>query len=117
MTRHDTIADANAGTRAAATAAFRGRSDYQAFINNGIPAGGLFTGAEQPKTAAEVVLWGGRGGRGGPASRTTRATTRPATGANIDETALDIHTKKIDGLRSRDWEDMQRVNASLLEIA
>ena len=29
---------------------FSGRSDYQAFINNGVPAGGLFTGAEQPKT-------------------------------------------------------------------
>ena len=27
-------------------AEFSGRSDYQAFINNGIPAGGLFTGAE-----------------------------------------------------------------------
>ena len=32
-------------------AQFSGRSDYQAFINNGIPAGGLFTGAEVPKTA------------------------------------------------------------------
>ena len=31
--------------------AFNGRSDYQAFINNGIPAGGLFTGAEGVKTA------------------------------------------------------------------
>ena len=27
-------------------AQFSGRSDYQAFINNGIPSGGLFTGAE-----------------------------------------------------------------------
>jgi Zn-dependent M28 family amino/carboxypeptidase len=39
--------------------AFTGRSDYQAFINNGVPAGGLFTGAEVPKTAAQVVKWGG----------------------------------------------------------
>ncbi|MGH3924316.1 MAG: M20/M25/M40 family metallo-hydrolase, partial [Pseudonocardiaceae bacterium] len=31
-------------------AAFDGRSDYQAFINNDIPAGGLFTGAEVQKT-------------------------------------------------------------------
>jgi Zn-dependent M28 family amino/carboxypeptidase len=40
--------------------AFTGRSDYQAFINNGIPSGGLFTGAEQPKTAAQVAKWGGQ---------------------------------------------------------
>ena len=39
--------------------AFSGRSDYQAFINNGIPAGGLFTGAEQIKTAAQAAIWGG----------------------------------------------------------
>ena len=41
---------------------FDGRSDYQAFILNGIPAGGLFTGAEGRKTAAEVALWGGTAG-------------------------------------------------------
>jgi Zn-dependent M28 family amino/carboxypeptidase len=42
--------------------AFTGRSDYQAFINNGIPAGGLFTGAEVPKTPAQVEKWGGTAG-------------------------------------------------------
>jgi Zn-dependent M28 family amino/carboxypeptidase len=42
---------------------FDGRSDYQAFILNGIPAGGLFTGAEGIKTAAEVLLWGGTAGQ------------------------------------------------------
>jgi Zn-dependent M28 family amino/carboxypeptidase len=40
-------------------AEFSGRSDYQAFILNGIPAGGLFTGAEVPKTAAQQAIWGG----------------------------------------------------------
>jgi Zn-dependent M28 family amino/carboxypeptidase len=40
-------------------AAFDGRSDYEAFILNGIPAGGLFTGAEVPKTAEQVAIWGG----------------------------------------------------------
>ena len=40
-------------------AAFTGRSDYQAFINNGIPSGGLFTGADGIKTAAQVLKWGG----------------------------------------------------------
>ena len=42
--------------------AFSGRSDYQAFINNGIPAGGLFTGAEGVKTAAQAAKWGGTAG-------------------------------------------------------
>lgn len=41
---------------------FSGRSDYGAFIANGIPAGGLFTGAEGIKTAQEVTLWGGTAG-------------------------------------------------------
>ena len=43
-------------------AAFTGRSDYQAFINNGIPSGGLFTGADGIKTAAQVAKWGGTAG-------------------------------------------------------
>ena len=42
--------------------AFSGRSDYQAFINNGIPSGGLFTGAEVPKTPEQVEKWGGTAG-------------------------------------------------------
>jgi Zn-dependent M28 family amino/carboxypeptidase len=43
-------------------AQFSGRSDYQAFILNGIPAGGLFTGAEQVKTAEQQAIWGGTTG-------------------------------------------------------
>jgi Zn-dependent M28 family amino/carboxypeptidase len=42
--------------------AFDGRSDYGPFIANDIPAGGLFTGAEQPKTAAQVAQYGGIAG-------------------------------------------------------
>jgi Zn-dependent M28 family amino/carboxypeptidase len=38
---------------------FSGRSDYQAFIENGIPSGGLFTGAEEEKTAEQAAIWGG----------------------------------------------------------
>jgi Zn-dependent M28 family amino/carboxypeptidase len=38
---------------------FDGRSDYFAFINNGIPAGGLFTGAEGIKTAEQAAVYGG----------------------------------------------------------
>jgi Zn-dependent M28 family amino/carboxypeptidase len=41
---------------------FSGRSDYQAFIENGIPSGGLFTGAEVPKTQAQVERYGGVAG-------------------------------------------------------
>jgi Zn-dependent M28 family amino/carboxypeptidase len=44
-------------------AQFSGRSDYQAFINNGIPAGGLFTGAEVVKTPAQQAIWGGTAGQ------------------------------------------------------
>ena len=38
---------------------FSGRSDYGPFIAVGIPAGGLFTGAEGVKTADEAALYGG----------------------------------------------------------
>jgi Zn-dependent M28 family amino/carboxypeptidase len=41
---------------------FSGRSDYGPFIAVGIPAGGLFTGAEVPKTAAEAATFGGVAG-------------------------------------------------------
>ncbi len=41
---------------------FSGRSDYQAFIENGIPSGGLFTGAEEVKTAEQQAIWGGVAG-------------------------------------------------------
>jgi Zn-dependent M28 family amino/carboxypeptidase len=38
---------------------FDGRSDYGEFILNGIPSGGLFTGAEVVKTQAQADKWGG----------------------------------------------------------
>ena len=41
---------------------FSGRSDYQAFIDNGIPSGGLFTGAEGIKTPEQALIWGGTAG-------------------------------------------------------
>ena len=41
---------------------FDGRSDYVAFTNAGIPAGGIFTGAEKIKTAEEAALFGGVAG-------------------------------------------------------
>jgi Zn-dependent M28 family amino/carboxypeptidase len=41
---------------------FNGRSDYGPFIAKGIPAGGLFTGAEGVKTAAQAATYGGTAG-------------------------------------------------------
>lgn len=41
---------------------FSGRSDYAAFIENGIASGGLFTGAEVVKTEKEAELFGGEAG-------------------------------------------------------
>lgn len=47
---------------ATAPTAFDGRSDYGPFIENGIPAGGLFTGAEGVKTEEEAGIFGGVAG-------------------------------------------------------
>lgn len=41
---------------------FDGRSDYDGFIRNGIPAGGIATGAEGIKTKKEAAMFGGEDG-------------------------------------------------------
>jgi len=70
---------------------FSGRSDYQAFIENGIPSGGLFTGAEEIKTAEQQAIWGG----------TTGAQFDPCyhlacdTYANNNDHALDVNSDSI----------------------
>jgi Zn-dependent M28 family amino/carboxypeptidase len=70
---------------------FSGRSDYQAFIVNGIPAAGLFTGAEVPKNAAQAAIWGG----------TVGAQFDPCyhlacdTYGNVNEHALDVNSDAI----------------------
>ena len=38
---------------------FDGRSDYDGFTRAGIPAGGLFSGAEEEKSPEQAELWGG----------------------------------------------------------
>jgi Zn-dependent M28 family amino/carboxypeptidase len=43
--------------------AFDGRSDYGPFISAGIPAGGLFPGAEGIKTAGQAAVFGGVAGQ------------------------------------------------------
>lgn len=47
---------------ASAPTEFSGSSDYQAFIDVGIPSGGLFTGAEGIKAEEEAELFGGEAG-------------------------------------------------------
>ncbi len=42
--------------------AFDGRSDYNEFILNGVPAGGIFTGAEVIKTPEQEAIFGGVAG-------------------------------------------------------
>jgi aminopeptidase Y len=41
---------------------FDGRSDYDGFIRNGIPGGGIATGAEGVKTIEEAKMFGGKAG-------------------------------------------------------
>ncbi|PVH95701.1 Zn-dependent exopeptidase [Periconia macrospinosa] len=41
---------------------YSGRSDYAAFLDNGIPSGGVDTGAEGLKTAEEAAIFGGEAG-------------------------------------------------------
>jgi len=70
---------------------FSGRSDYQAFILNGVPASGLFTGADDVKTAEEVALFGGTVG-------ITHDPNYHSAGddlSNVNTTALGIMTKAI----------------------
>jgi Zn-dependent M28 family amino/carboxypeptidase len=41
---------------------FDGRSDYVGFTDRGIPAGGVFAGAEAPKTLQQEAMYGGTAG-------------------------------------------------------
>ena len=61
--------------------AFSGRSDYQAFILNGIPAGGLFTGAEDPRPPSRSSSGAARQVRPTTSAITTPATRSPTSTA------------------------------------
>ncbi|GIF26862.1 aminopeptidase S [Actinoplanes tereljensis] len=69
---------------------FDGRSDYGPFIAAGIPAGGIFTGAEGRKTAAQVTLWGGTAAAFDPCYHASCDTI-----SNINDTALDRNSDAI----------------------
>jgi Zn-dependent M28 family amino/carboxypeptidase len=70
---------------ASAPTPFNGRSDYGPFIAEGIPAGGLFTGAEGTKTAEQAAVYGGTAGVAYDQCYHLRCDTI----ANINYTALD----------------------------
>ncbi|MDX3307595.1 M28 family metallopeptidase [Streptomyces sp. NPDC054884] len=62
-----------------------GRSDHAPFKNAGVPVGGLFSGADYRKTAAQAAKWGGTSGRAFDRCYHSSCDTT----ANIDDTALD----------------------------
>ena len=70
---------------------FSGRSDYGPFITSGIPAGGLFTGAEGVKTPAEAATWGGTAGVAYDPCYHLRCDTF----ANNNNTALDVNSDAV----------------------
>ena len=84
---------------------FSGRSDYGPFIAIGIPAGGLFTGAEVPKTAAEVAIFGGVAG----------AQLDPCYHAFCDNLRGDGHNVALFDALAEDYELVGNVNVDALD--
>jgi len=85
---------------------FSGRSDYGPFIAVGIPAGGLFTGAEVPKTAAEAAIWGGVAG----------AQLDPCYHAFCDNLRGDGHNAALFSQLAQDYELVGNVNVDALDV-
>jgi Zn-dependent M28 family amino/carboxypeptidase len=76
----------DASGKPAQDTSFDGRSDYDAFTLAGIPAGGLYSGAEGKMTPEQADLWGGQAGE--PFDPNYH---KPADNIdNIDETSLAI---------------------------
>jgi Zn-dependent M28 family amino/carboxypeptidase len=76
---------------------FDGRSDYGPFIAADIPAGGLFTGAEETKTPEQAQRWGGTAGQ--PYDRCYHQACDRLDG--IDRTALDRNVDAVAGTIGR----------------
>ncbi|WP_424212321.1 M28 family metallopeptidase [Streptomyces sp. BI20] len=68
-----------------------GRSDHAPFKNVGIPVGGLFSGADYTKTAAQAQKWGGTSGQAFDRCYHSSCDTT----ANINDTALDRNADAI----------------------
>jgi aminopeptidase S len=68
-----------------------GRSDHAPFKNAGVPVGGLFSGADYIKTAAQATKWGGTSGQA-----FDRCYHRSCdTASNINDTALNRNSDAI----------------------
>ncbi|MCT1872495.1 M20/M25/M40 family metallo-hydrolase [Brevibacterium luteolum] len=65
---------------------FSGRSDYQAFIDNGVPVSGLFSGADGIKTEEEQKMFGGTAG----VQRDRNYHTPEDNLENVSQESLDI---------------------------
>ncbi|MQA08422.1 MAG: M28 family peptidase [Pseudonocardiaceae bacterium] len=83
-----------------------GRSDYAEFVNVGIPAGGLFTGAEGVKTEEQAREWGGEAGAAYDPCYHTACDNL----ANIDRQALDRNVKGIAHVTASYGESTEGVN-------
>lgn len=70
---------------------YSGRSDYQAFIENGIASGGLFSGADDIKTDEQVQLFGGTAG----VFMDRNYHTENDTLANVSRASVDIFAPAI----------------------
>ncbi|MFD9379139.1 M28 family metallopeptidase [Streptomyces sp. NPDC059999] len=68
-----------------------GRSDHAPFKSAGIPVGGLFSGADYTKTAAQAQKWGGTSGQAFDRCYHSSCDTT----ANINDTALDRNADAI----------------------
>jgi aminopeptidase S len=68
-----------------------GRSDHAPFKNAGVPVGGLFSGADYVKTAAQAAKWGGTSGRAFDRCYHSACDTA----SNIDTTALDRNSDAV----------------------
>ncbi len=104
---------------------FTGRSDYGEFIAHGIPAGGLFTGAEVEKTEEQAAKWGGTAGESYDPCYHTECDDL----GNVDRTALDrngdamayvtgkyaLSTEEVNGVAPqapKDWKKLAQQRAS-----
>jgi Zn-dependent M28 family amino/carboxypeptidase len=85
---------------------FSGRSDYGPFIAIGIPAGGLFTGAEVPKTAAEAAIFGGVAG----------AQLDPCYHQFCDNLRGDGHNAALFSQLAQDYELVGNINVDALDV-
>ena len=85
---------------------FSGRSDYGPFIAVGIPAGGLFTGAEVPKSPAEATLYGGVAG----------AAFDPCYHAFCDNLTGDGQNEPLYDALREDYELVGNINVHALDV-